>query len=146
MKFLYTVAIGALLNSFVMAADPTGGFMAIAGQMVPLILIFLIMYFLLIRPQQKKQKQHMEMLSQIEKNDKIVTNGGIVGSVVEAQEERLKLEIASGVVIEVVRSAISQVITAKRPALKKIEQIKNSHGKVGNKPAKINQKAKKSKE
>ena len=146
MRPTYIVSLVAfgLFNQMVLADLPAGasGMAGAMMQMVPLILIFLVMYFLLIRPQQKRHKQHVDMLSQIEKNDQIVTNGGLVGIVVQVENERLKVEIADGVVVETLKSAISQVLTANRPALKKIEQIKRSHGKTGNKPVKKIQKKK----
>ncbi len=78
-------------------------------QLVPLIIIFLIFYFLLIRPQQKRIKQHQALVNSLKKGDKIVTGGGIYGTVVEARpdEEWIKVEIAQGVRVRVKRSTIS---------------------------------------
>lgn len=80
-------------------------------QFVPLVLIFAVFYFLLIRPQQKKMKQHREMLSQVARGDRIVTNGGLVGTIIKVlNENELQVEIAEGVRVHVMRGMISNVI------------------------------------
>ncbi len=86
-----------------------GGFM----MFVPIILVFVVFYFLLIRPQQKKQKQHQQLLSGLRKGDKVVTNGGIYGTIVDAKEHVIVLKIAEDVKIEVVKSAVATVIDKK---------------------------------
>ena len=76
--------------------------------LLPLVLIFVVFYFLLIRPQQKKAKDHRAMLGKLQRGDKIVTNGGIVGQIRKVvSENELDLEIAKGVRVRVVRSMIS---------------------------------------
>lgn len=84
---------------------------------LPLILIFVVFYFLLIRPQQKKYKQHQALVAAIKKNDKIVTNGGVHGKVTKAGEgdSFLHVEIASGVEIKVERSSVASLVD-KKPA------------------------------
>jgi len=80
-------------------------------QFVPLVLIFAVFYFLLIRPQQKKMKQHREMLSQVARGDRIVTNGGLVGTIIKVlNENELQVEIAEGVRVHVMRGMIANVI------------------------------------
>ncbi|KEJ95625.1 preprotein translocase subunit YajC [Pseudosulfitobacter pseudonitzschiae] len=87
------------------------------GQFVPLILIFGIMYFLLIRPQQKKVKEHQAMVQALRRGDQVVTQGGIIGKVVKVKEDNeLELEVADGVKIRVVQSTIAQVISKTEPA------------------------------
>ncbi|MBM2292155.1 preprotein translocase subunit YajC [Sulfitobacter pseudonitzschiae] len=87
------------------------------GQFVPLILIFGIMYFLLIRPQQKKVKEHQAMVQALRRGDQVVTQGGIIGKVVKVKEENeIELEVADGVKIRVVQSTIAQVISKTEPA------------------------------
>jgi preprotein translocase subunit YajC len=90
------------------------------GQMLsflPLVLIFVVFYFLLIRPQQKKAKQHQEMLGKLKKNDEVMTSGGIYGRVVTLTENVVTLEVAPNVRIRVSRPQISSVITSdKTPA------------------------------
>jgi len=80
---------------------------------VPLILIFLIFYFLLIRPQQKRQKQHKILLESIKRNDEIMTSGGIFGKVLKVDGEKLSVEIAKGVNVTVLRSTVADVINKK---------------------------------
>lgn len=77
--------------------------------MLPLFLIFFIFYFLLIRPQQKKQKQHIEMLKNLKKNDEVVTNGGIHGTIVNVKDTSFVLRVDDNVKIEVEKSAIAVV-------------------------------------
>ncbi len=87
-----------------------GGFDLVA--LAPLVLIFVVFYFLLIRPQQKRMKEHKEMLSKIKRNDRIVTNGGLIGKVVKVHEDRdeLELDIAEGVRVQIRRGMISEVV------------------------------------
>jgi preprotein translocase subunit YajC len=80
---------------------------------IPILFIFVIFYFLLIRPQQKKQKQHQEMISAVKKGDRIITNGGIYGTVADVKEHVIVLKIAEEVKIELVRSSIATVIARK---------------------------------
>ena len=81
------------------------------GQFIPLILIFVIFYFFLIRPQQKKAKQHKTMVENLKRGDKIVTTGGIVGSVERIiDNEKVEVEIADNVKVEVVRATGIQTL------------------------------------
>ena len=75
---------------------------------LPLILMFVIFYFLLIRPQQKKQKEHAKFISALEKNQDIVTDGGIHGTIVGLKDSTVSLRIADNVKIEVERASISR--------------------------------------
>lgn len=87
------------------------------GQFVPLILIFAIMWFLLIRPQQKKMKEHQAMVAALRKGDKVITQGGIIGKVTKVKDDNeLEVEIASGVQVTVVRGTITQVLSKTEPA------------------------------
>jgi preprotein translocase subunit YajC len=78
-------------------------------QMAPLLLIFVIFYFLLIRPQQQRVKQHQALIGAVKKNDTAITGGGILGKVIKVEDNEVELEIASGVRIRVVKSMISDV-------------------------------------
>ncbi len=91
------------------AAGGGGGDLMI--QLLPLVLIFVVFYFLLIRPQQKRMKQHKEMLANVRRGDRIVTNGGLVGTVtrVDEDDDMLTLDIADGVRVKVVRSMLAEV-------------------------------------
>ena len=74
------------------------------GQFIPLILIFVIFYFFLIRPQQKKVKEHKAMVESLKKGDKVVTSGGITGTISRViDNEKVEVEIADNVTVEVVR-------------------------------------------
>ncbi len=87
------------------------------GQFIPLILIFGIMYFLLIRPQQKKMKEHQNMVSSLRRGDQVVTQGGLIGKVAKVKENNeLDIEIADGVKVRVVQSTIAQVLSKTEPA------------------------------
>ena len=81
-----------------------------AGVIVQLLLIFVIFYFILIRPQQKKIKQHEAMLLAIKRGDKIITGGGVYGVVEKATEDKLDVKIAESVVVSVYRATVRQVI------------------------------------
>ena len=74
------------------------------AQFIPLILIFVIFYFFLIRPQQKKVKEHKAMVESLKKGDKIVTSGGITGTITRViDNDKVEVEIADNVVVEVIR-------------------------------------------
>ncbi len=81
---------------------------------VPLILVFVIFYFLLIRPQQKKSKEHRDMLEKLKKNDEVVTSGGIYGKVVALTDSVVTLEVAPNVRIRVHRPQISEIIKGEK--------------------------------
>ncbi|CAB5503408.1 Protein translocase subunit YajC [Bathymodiolus thermophilus thioautotrophic gill symbiont] len=78
------------------------------NQLIPLVLLFVVMYFLLIRPQQKRAKAHKALLGALKAGDEIVTNGGIVGTVKSVDESFATVEIASGVVVKVQKQGINQ--------------------------------------
>ena len=87
------------------------------AQFVPLILIFAIMYFLLIRPQQKKMKEHQKMVEGLRRGDVVVTQGGLIGKVVKVKENNeLDVEISDGVKVRVVQNTIAQVVSKTEPA------------------------------
>lgn len=79
-------------------------------QFLPLVLIFIVFYFLLIRPQTKRAKEHRSMVAALETGAEVVTNGGILGKVTELSEQFVTIEIATGVSVKVQRHAISQVL------------------------------------
>ncbi len=90
------------------AAGPAlgGGGAAGFGSFIPLILIFVVFYFLLIRPQQKQAKQHQAFLSALKKGSRVITKGGLHGVITELDDGVVKLEVANGVVVKVSRDAI----------------------------------------
>jgi len=103
--------------AFAQAAGGAGSGAAFA-QFLPLVLIFAIMYFLLIRPQQKKVKEHKAMVEALRRGDQVVTGGGIVGKVSRVMEgdNEVEVEIANGVKVRVVRGTIAQVLNRTEPA------------------------------
>jgi len=87
------------------------------GQFIPLILIFGIMYFLLIRPQQKKLQQHQAMVAALRRGDQVVTQGGLIGKVSKVKDEdEVEVELGEGMKVRVVRSTIAQVLNKTEPA------------------------------
>jgi preprotein translocase subunit YajC len=78
-----------------------------------MVLIFVIFYFLLIRPQSKERQRHEQMLAGVKKGDEIITNGGIIGTVVHAEENRLTVKTGDNTRITVDRSRLAQVLTPK---------------------------------
>ena len=77
--------------------------------LVPTILIIGIMYFLMIRPQQKRMKEHRELIAGVRRGDTVVTSGGIIGKVAKVDENEVQVEVAEGVKIKIVRSTVSEV-------------------------------------
>jgi len=77
--------------------------------LMPLILMFVVFYFLLIRPQQKKQKDHQKMLSELKKNDEVITNGGIHGTIVNIKDNTYVVRVDDNVKVEVSKSAVAGV-------------------------------------
>ncbi|WCR09356.1 preprotein translocase subunit YajC [Paracoccus stylophorae] len=100
--------------AFAQAAGAGSG--AAFAQFIPLILIFAIMYFLMIRPQQKRVKQHRAMVEALKKGDHVVTQGGILGKVATVRDDELEVEIAQGVKVRIVRSTVAQVLNKTEPA------------------------------
>jgi preprotein translocase subunit YajC len=91
------------------ADGPFGGLGSIGG-MLPLVLMFVVLYFVMIRPQMKRQKEHKAMIDALAKGDEIVTSGGVLGKVSKMGETFVGVEVASGVEIQVQRSAVVQVM------------------------------------
>lgn len=82
----------------------------------PLIFIFAIMYFLMIRPQQQRMKQHKQMVENVRRGDTVVTAGGVVGRVTKVDDAELSVEIADNVQIRVIKSTLSEVRAKSQPA------------------------------
>lgn len=109
------------------AAGGSGGF----ASFVPLILMFVIFYFLLIRPQQKKTKEHRQMIDNLKTGDRIVTAGGIHGRITGVAENALTVEIAEKVRVKVNRGSVSALVQTTAPAAapKKEKKDKADNGK-----------------
>ncbi len=91
-------------------AAPAGGAESSLFSLLPLVLMFVVLYFIMIRPQMKKQKEHKAMIEAIAKGDEVVVGGGIIGKVSKIGETFLHVEVANGVELQVQRSAVVQVL------------------------------------
>jgi preprotein translocase subunit YajC len=80
------------------------------GGMLPLVLMFVVLYFIMIRPQMKRQKEHKSMIEALAKGDEVVTSGGVLGKVSKLGDTFVGLEVANGVEIQIQRSAVVQVM------------------------------------
>jgi len=101
MDFLITPAL---------AQAAAGGTASTLTTILPLVLIFVVFYFLLIRPQTKRAKEHREMVGKLVAGDEVVTNGGILGRISEVSEHFVTLEVASGVAIRVQKFQVAQLM------------------------------------
>jgi len=97
-------AMAIITPAYAEAAPAAGG--GGFASLIPLVLIMVIFYFLLIRPQQKKLKQHRNLVEQLKKGDKIITGGGLYAKVIDVKDDTLKVEIADGVRIKIKRDTI----------------------------------------
>ena len=106
-----------MLISTAWAQGGGGGGGGLLEAMIPLVLIFAVFYFLLIRPQQKKAKQHREMLGAVRRGDKVITGGGIFGTVTKVVNDvEVVVQIADAVKVRVARGTIAEVLTKPEPA------------------------------
>jgi preprotein translocase subunit YajC len=94
-----------IFKNYVVAQTQGGG--GIMEMLVPLIIVFAIFYFLLIRPQQKQMKQHKEMLDKLKRGDNVVTNGGIIGKIYQINGDLVMLEVADDIRIKVLKNQIA---------------------------------------
>jgi len=87
------------------------------GSFIPLILIFVIMYFLMIRPQQQQRKQHQAMIEALRRGDQVITSGGFIGKITKVKDdEEVEVELTEGVKVRVVRNTIVRVVNKTEPA------------------------------
>lgn len=98
------------MNWIVFAANAPGNQASPLGAMLPFLLIIPIFYFLLIRPQQKRQKTFQQMINQLKKNDRVVTSGGIHGLIIAVKEHTLTLKIADNVKVEIDKASVARVL------------------------------------
>jgi preprotein translocase subunit YajC len=91
------------------AAAPSGG-TAFLIQMFPLVLVFIIFWFLMIRPQQKRMRDHQAQIMAVKKGDRVVTGGGLIGRVTKVNDTEVEVELAKDVRVQVVKSTLSQVV------------------------------------
>ncbi len=97
------------MTGFAYAQAAPGAFDYLNSLLIPTMLIIGIMYFLMIRPQQKRLKEHQAMIAALRRGDTIVTSGGIIGKVAKVEDQELQVEIAEGVKIKILRSTVSEV-------------------------------------
>jgi preprotein translocase subunit YajC len=100
-------------------AQAAGGAGGALGSLPLLVILFAIMYFLLIRPQQKKVKEHQAMVSALRRGDQVITQGGLIGKVTKVKEDdsnEIEVEIADGVKVRLVRNTVAQVLNKTEPA------------------------------
>jgi preprotein translocase subunit YajC len=102
-----------LLNLILMAPSPDGGGGNLVSTLIMFGAIFLIFYFMIIRPQQKRAKERERMLSNVEKGDKVIISGGIHGIIAGLEEKTALVAISENVKVKVERSAITSVLTTK---------------------------------
>lgn len=100
--------MGFFISDAYAQGGPTGA--APYGDILFLILLFAVFYFLLIRPQQKRAKEHKKMVENVAKGDEVVTNGGVLGKVVDVGEAFLTVNIAEGVDVKLQRSAVATTL------------------------------------
>ena len=103
-----------------------GGALDGLGGLLPLVLIFVVFYFLLIRPQQKKAKAHREVLATLRRGDRVVTNGGLIGTITRVpNDNELIIEVAEGVKVRVMRGMIAESMSKSDPAPAKSKSKKD---------------------
>ena len=102
-------------NAFGQSAGSSAGGFSIGG-LIPFILIFVIFYFLLIRPQQKRVKEHKNMVQSLKRGDVIVSAGGIIGKIIKATDgsDQITVEISKGVNVEIARQMVSELKNSKK--------------------------------
>jgi preprotein translocase subunit YajC len=98
--------------AYAQSAAGSGDFLI---QILPFLLIFVIMYFLIIRPQQRRLKDHREMVAALRRGDTVVTGGGLIGKVTKADDNELQVELAPGMKVKVIRSTITEVRSKNQP-------------------------------
>jgi preprotein translocase subunit YajC len=94
---------------FAAAAAPSAG-ASFFIQTIPLVLVFVIFWFLLIRPQQKRMKEHQTQIAAVKKGDRVVTGGGLIGRVTKVMDSEVEVELAQGVRVTAVKSTLTQVL------------------------------------
>jgi preprotein translocase subunit YajC len=95
--------------AYASAGAAPSGTAAFFVQMLPLVLIFVIFYFLLIRPQQRRMKQHQAMIGAVKKNDTVVTGGGLIGKVTKVDDNEVEVELAPNVRVKALKGTLTEV-------------------------------------
>ncbi len=117
-KWIAMGLLGMSRLSLADAAPAASGFQQTVGPMIPILLMFAIFYFLLIRPQQKKQKLHQQFLQNLKKGEMVITNGGIVGTIKSISDRLVTLEVDKDVCIKLLRGQILENANSLKAAVK----------------------------
>jgi preprotein translocase subunit YajC len=99
------------MNTMMMVAQGGGGLGGIGGMLFPMLLVFAIFYFMLMRPQQRKEKERQKTISELRAGERIMFSGGLLGTVSEVRDHTFLVEIAPKVNIEIARGAVARVLT-----------------------------------
>ncbi|MGF1605407.1 MAG: preprotein translocase subunit YajC [Rhodothalassiaceae bacterium] len=102
-----------LLSLYAQAAAPAGG--GFLGLLAPMLIIFVLFYFLMIRPQQRQMKRHQQMLEALRRGDTVVTSSGLIGKIAKIEETEVLVDLAENVRVRVLRQAISEVRSKTEP-------------------------------
>ena len=107
-----------MTNTSLLAAAAPSGTAAFFLNVFPLVLVFVIFWFLMIRPQQKRMKEHQAQIAAVKKGDRVVTGGGLIGKVTKVNDNEVEVELAQGVRVTAVKSTLTQVVdpTTAKPA------------------------------
>ena len=124
-KYLTILISGLLYSSNLFAQSAKNETSSAVSQFIPIIVIFLVFYFLWIRPQQRKMKEHQNSLNNLKINDKIITSGGIYAIIksIKNNENTLEAEIAENVIVKISKATITEVISKKNKNNKQISKI-----------------------
>jgi preprotein translocase subunit YajC len=107
-----------ITEAFAQSGDATSG-MGMLVQFAPIILIFVIMYFLILRPQRQKQRAHQELVANLRRGDTVVTSGGLIGKVAKVEDTEISVELAENVRVRIVRGMIAEVRAKGEPVKEK---------------------------
>lgn len=108
--------------SFPVLAAAAPGATSMLTSLLPLVLIFVVFWFLLIRPQQKRMKEHTAMIGSLRRGDVVVTGGGLIGKIVKVVDNEVTVELADNVRVRVVRGTITEVRSKTEPANDSVEE------------------------
>ena len=101
------------MTSLLAAAAAPSGTTAFFFNVFPLVLVFVIFYFLMIRPQQRRMKEHQAQIAAVKKGDRVVTGGGLIGKVTKVGDSEVEVELAQGIRVQAVKSTLTQVVDPK---------------------------------
>ncbi|MGH6705267.1 MAG: preprotein translocase subunit YajC [Sphingomicrobium sp.] len=101
------------MTSLLAAAAAPSGTTAFFFNVFPLVLVFVIFYFLMIRPQQRRMKEHQAQIAAVKKGDRVVTGGGLIGKVTKVGDTEVEVELAQGIRVQAVKSTLTQVVDPK---------------------------------